>query len=1255
MAMESKLSTHKSGRASPDDYFRPKPIPLWDFDERDARAAPLYEPEQPKEAAVPVHYWEDALRHSVYLTLVRDKIDQLIAQGDVIAPNSKPNLDSSKEADDHDLWDKIKSAPFERIQAEEQPSYGDLTVVSKGRLLDQHGKYKFTEDEMSKDSCGNDACKEGVKAFWSVKRIKQSDDASSGRYHYELTFSVVTQTPKKHKKPYENPTRTFTVRESSTEKIVEQPLEHRGYEPPAPAPAHTPRPERALWFHRNIFPTHRIQARQHQNGLDRLFTSLFSDDDDDYTVVQRYKPKPQYLPQTQAYPQVNSKISYVGASSEQYQSQPQQQQQKKLVPYVPYKPHSAMKYARPPMQPQPMAMPHPHHYLDTDSIGVVSAPYVPPYPEHPKFHYNGKPIKVRPPLPQAPLIQAPIAVYPQKKVNSTYESPVIPDEVVSTTKAADIVTAPVPEDDLNWEAAPQGSLTSHLKQKPQTTTTSSYLPQEEQWSSAEQYGTEKPTSASNESDKPQDSPWPTTPYTDERPPPQPQQQNQAQQYQQSQQQQQYNQQQQQQYHQQLQQQYNKQKPSQVKVGYFPEHVRPPVYNAPPGIFVTMDKKPFKPMPPLRLQSTKPIKTHKPIDFRPSPQVLDTAQYTEPEHKDVFRPITVNYHANATVNKNEEVVESSSHKPVVEKVVRKSNSTHHHHHHHHRKPAKKHEHKKAQAYATTTTAPEIITAAKSSSEEANDSIQWANLLGAFSKTTPMEPQTEAPREPETTTTPAPTTTTTQKPRRTTTTTTTTTEEPTTTTLKPAKRTRPPPKFTKPASKLKKHKRVTTTTTKAPEKFTPKRPVHDLTPQASSAAATKTSPKWTPSTTTPAPTTTKQPTTTPKPTTTTEPPTTKSEPETPAPTTEKPKNKSRYRQSTLMYKGTSIKHDKWSVINDFASKAQTVLPPSGNFPPRRKGSNFQGYVTSSTSKSYEEDDDDYDEAPRPTTPKLTSTTEVSSIKAEKLEVIKLSKPTQATYEETVDQYEAVSEAQHAPQPDNSHDEDEDENDHEEEDEEESDEEDTKDRKEYMFYGRSTTPPSDRANEITDEEPLITEQSVIVTTQTVPKNKTKCKKKQTTTTTTETYDELEVDEQLQPASPITTTSTTEKPSADIFDELFGAFTFDETQDKTPEQNNVASTPESDHEEDESETHERYVKLDEGQDFEDFLDELEEHNKGGKEEDSYSDDDSKENDEEKSSGEEEEDSDEEEEQDSEARGSEDFHDIETSPFSLFELMAME
>lgn len=1079
--MSFYLQVQREGSWAVND-FRPTPIPLneWrpHYDRREGRAGTLHETIQTEAplsvAAVPAHYWEDALRHSVYLTLVRDKIDQLIAKGDVITPDSKEHH-ASKEVDDHDLWEKIKTAPFDRKPDEEPVLTGDVTIMARGRLMEEHGGFRFAEDETSKEKCGDEKCSEGVKAFWSVKRVRQREtETSPGNYHYELTFSVVSQTPKKPKKPYDNPVRTFTVRESVPEKVVEMPQEHGVNER---TPPQTARPERAIWLHKNIIPYynhhhyhHRQQARQYQHGLDRLFSSLFSDEDEAYEPP-RYRPHPH----VQTHPQYSqfAKVGYVGSPSDQ---------QKRLTPY-PYKPHS-YKYSRP-LPPPPQYMQH--HYVDGDNIGVVNNPYQ-------QEHRYVPTIKLGKPTRPSVLPTAPVTVQTPK----------------------------------NWTADGE-------KNKPNGTDSTTKVPE--------------PVVHKN---------------------------------------------------------YSKPRPAPMKINYLPDHVRPPIYNAPPGVFVTMDKKPFKPMPPLKLLS-KPLKSHKPVDFRPSPQVLDMQQFSEPDplFDSAFKPITWNYSDTNTTEKIE----------VAESSTQVSNNTHNNNNTRKpnpkgKKPPKKHENIKAQRI--TTSAPEIITASSDSAEEEIDALQWANVVGAFTKTTPMEPQKDKSEDIESTT-PLPTTTTvssTTPRRRVITTTTEAFEETTTTTHKPPKRTRPPPKFTKP-EKIKKHKRITTTTTKAPARKT----TADLTPQASSAAATKpfssvlnkTQSTTTSSTTTTTSTTTRPITTTTK-ATTTQSVTTASEPHS---STTQPKIKNRFRQSTLMQKGTSVNHDKWSVSN--TDKTRTVLPLAGKFPPRRKGSNFQGYI-SSTPRMSDIDDNDHEDHAIFSTTRSTTTTELTTVRT--------TKPTTPTYEDTADQYEGNSESSDYS---TNHEEDIDVDIEHEDDE---GEEDTQDHKEFIFHVTSTM-PSEKTNEIIEQDHITTEQ-IITSPHAVPKNKTKCKKKTQNSTSSDPLNDFKM---------LPTTTSTESPAPSILEELFGGFTLDAATEK--ESN---TTPKPELEEQESENHQQFVKIDD--DLQDFLDSLKEGDKNVDGEDQYD-----EEDDESESLIDEEEALEDDEDTASARDS----DYRDRPFSLLELMAME
>ncbi|XP_063383003.1 mucin-2-like [Cydia fagiglandana] len=1129
-----------------DEDFRPTPIPLNEWHEvrgwRGQRAERV--PTLQEVLHAPAHYWEDALRHSVYLTLVRDKIDQLIANG---------SPEHANDLDDRDLWDKVKRAPFDRNDNEDPPMVGDVVMMAKGKLMEENGGFRFKEDDKFKDKC-REKCMDGVKALWSVKRIRQRDSDVTGRYHYELTFSVITQ--KKHKK-HEKPARTFTVRETAPERIVDAPLENRYYEsttPPVPIPAavQPTRADRSLWIHKNIAP--RNQARQHHNGLDRLWSSLFSDDDDDVPPL-RYKPKQyqhnQYNPPPPIYQQY-SKAGYVGSPNDHqkagYVGSPSEHQQK-LVPHNTHHVYKYNQYRRPIPPPPPPH--HQQHYLDIEQIGVVSAPYHQDH-RHGPPHKPGK--TQRPPVLPTP----PNPVLPQK--NFTIET------------------------------------TTPLKPNSEETTQTTHKPEVH------------------------------PPKT-----------------------------------------YNKQKPTTVKISYVTDHVRPPVYNAPPGVFVTMDKKPFKPMPPLRLvHSSKLHKTPRPTDFRPSPQVLDVSSFSEPDPllDTAFRPITVNYANSNTTEKAEAA--SDNH-------FRKSNSTA-------KKPPKKNEIVNTQR--VTTTAPEIITA-HSVTEDSD--AEWTNVLGAFAKTTPMAaesaekgkaktpgtttPMTTTTVSTTTTTTPAPTTTTKRLPKRTTKTTTTTTTEAPTTTPKPKKRTRPPPKFTKP-EKVKKHKRITTTTTTTERPS--KRKEQDLTPQASSASATAqstTTTSTTTTTTTPEPTTTTVQTTT----TTTQPPTTTETP-TPTPETEPPKAKSRYRQSTLRYRSVLTGHDKKE------EKARTIIPPTGVIKPRRKGTKYTNYITSTPKFSDMQFDEEgrEDHVVSPYKSKSVSTTTESITTTNHA----ASKPTTPAYEEVADHIYITSELpEYSFGPDDDFD----------DSDERDDEQETRETSEFLPSTSALVTPNETTNEIVEieEEPVEATAEVVATTPlSAAKNKTKCKKKKlhTHNNTTEEVkteewraeestvhetisvekpeersEEVKVEvkkpeeeelavQALEQTSSTTSTTTTTEPSStpDIFEEIFGGFTFDDSV--TESKNNESSKLD----EQESTNQQQFIKAeDDFADFFDAFDEKHRQHRDGKYDDEYEYDDKErllDDDEFQYQG------------DEDRRGSRDVKDEEESyedyqerPFSLLELMAME
>lgn len=1001
------------------DGFRPTPIPLseWRHERREGRtagtlhetfrtAAPL------SVAAVPAHYWEDALRHSVYLTLVRDKIDQLIAKGEVVSPDGKPSYDS-KEIDDHDLWDKIKTAPFDRIQQEEPGAFGDVTIVAKGRLLEDKGGFRFAEDERSKEKCSDEDCMRDVKAFWSVKRVRQRDmETSPGKYHYELTFSVISQTPKKHRKPYENPIRTFTVKESSPSGVLDRPQEYRHFGPPQ-----TQRPERSIWFHKNIAPAKQT-GRKYYYGLDRIFSSFFSDDDEEDerafdSPPPKYKQGPYAAPPPLAY----SKIGHTGVSAEQHQQ----------VAY-PYRPHP-LKHIRPPLQAPPV---HPVNHQYNLDMGIITASNSNPYAPYPHDHS---------------------AAYP-------HDHRVEPSQAVKTTRPA-VLPTPLPHKAQSSEVTNVMSADS--------TENSSFAP---------------------------DTTMMHKTYT-----------------------------------------YNKYRTTPAKVNHFPDHVRPPIYNAPPGVFVTMDKKPFKPMPPLKLMhSTRPHRPNRPIDFRPSPQITDI-QSTDGFDDTAFRPITLNFGDNSAPG-NFEIIETT--KKGEQNKTRKPTG---------KKPTKKHE--KPHRTSTTTATPDIITA-QPTSEEESETMDWANILGAFTKTTPMLSQTEKIHISEATT-PMSTSTTVATARPKSSTTTEAQQESTSSTTVKPKRTRPPPKYAK-QDKIKKHKRLstttttTTTTTETPsttiKKYT--RPSSDLTPQASTSTVPKpTKPRELQNktqTTTTTSTSTTTTTTTPKPTTsrtttitTQSPITTKS-----TVSTTQSRSKSRFRQSALIFRGTSIKHDRWNGVQ----YNQTTTPSSVSHN-RRKGSNFHGYVASTATRRNTEDRERNHEDRKPVSESISERT-----------------TSQTNYDETIEHYEtnSVIPLEHTVKASD------------------EDNEDSRDHSEFIF--QTTTLSS-------------TEEA-----HTPASNKTKCKKKKTNISTTEEPNDSNAETFGTTPKPYTVTTSTEAPTTgDIFEEFLN-FNFNEEDDKDP----GTSNSRADLQKQESSNQESYLKID---DFEEFLDMHLSEKKKLPEEDLYGNDD--------------------------------------------------
>lgn len=1020
-------------------------------------------------ATVPAHYWEDALRHSVYLTLVRDKIDQLIAKSAVKSENSKPEP-AIKEDDERDMWKKIKNAPFDRLVEETTTPIGDINILAKGRLLEENGGYRFAEDETTKEKCVDEKCRQGVKAFWSVKRVRQRDaETQPGKYHYELTFSVTSQSLEKEKILNNNKVRTFTVRESPR-----RDPDHINY-------AH--RPQRAVWVHKNIVPPKHHETHHRNHGLDRFFSSLFSDEDT--YDLPRYKQQNVFA--QQQIPQL-SKVGNVGSFGDP----------RKLIPY-PYKPQP-YKHQRypPPTQPSPIIRP----YIDFEKM--FNNPYSFPHGDY----------------------------------------KMLPSNVVKTTRPAFLPTPVMPL--MPVSVANKINFSTDLISKWNITETVTKEPQ---------YGTTYKS-------------------------------------------------------------HSKPKPTPVRVSYFTDYVRPPIFNAPPGVFVTMDNKPFKPMPPLKFFHHS---KSKPIDFRPSPQILGD-KFSDPDSlpESVFKPISLGYSDNTTAknyfieNNKKRKLSSSNRKPSNASISTKS-------------------------LRTTTVTPDIITAHNDFFDE-NDTTEWVNLLGAFSKTTPMasfkiKSNTTASPIP-TTTTPIPTTK---------------AMEPevvsiTTTTAISTKRTRPPPKLTK-QSKLKKHKRVTTsttttttTTTSAPQNTTLKTTTEDLNPQASSAATNdkitwkhenktlSTTPvttlSSTNSTTTTQPTTTiKQSTTTAQTTSTTITSTISTTPDVESPSTTQPKYKNRYRQSTLMHKGTSVKHDRWSGLITEKNKSDLTYKSS-----RRNESNFQGYSSHTLKSQNVEQNKQHQRQNSTLPPKVRNSNENITTQTESTSL------GQSEYENSVDQYTTSSEIPTAILNDRNN-----ENPKENQTKHKN-EEDIKDQNEYIFNLTSTS--VEKSNEI-DDNVVTTEQIIITTPQTVARNKPRCKKKKHNNTATITKKDHN-NFQHEVITNISSTTTENSFSSGFFDELLRSFDTDITVDAQPKPPLVGKIKQ----ENASSGRFKYIE----DDFGDLLDSLEDNHKhyNEKSEEIYEDSDrdtsleySPFNNEEENHA---------------ARASNDeYTDYQDHPYTLFELMAME
>ncbi|CAG5059397.1 unnamed protein product [Parnassius apollo] len=1083
------------------DDFRPTPIPLdeWHSDRRHGRAGTLHETIKTASpltvVAIPAHYWEDALRHSVYLTLVRDKIDQLIAKGDIISPDTKFNHRGANNINDQDLWDKIKAAPFDRIREEEPTSYGDVTILARGRLMEESGGFRFAEDDKSHEKCDNDKCMEGVKAFWSVKRVRQRDQETSlGKYHYELTFSVMSQIPKKQNKPYEHPIRTFTVQESTNDRV---PQTYERYHKSEIVSPQISRPERAIWVHKNIEQAPQYRKIQHQSGLDRLFSSLFDDYDDDepsYDLPRRYKQN-SYNPTYSQY----SKIGTFGSS--------EQHSQIKTLPY-PYKVQN-VKYQGPPLTTSPIGLVH-HHHMEHDISGGISNPYV-SQTNYKITGFNNGQRTTHPAFLPTPL---PSLAQPPKESNNKKNNLMKYDSLQNKTNSSEI-------------------LTIHKQNSKNKTPT--------------------------------------------------------------------------------------------KVTYSPEHLRPPIYNAPPGVIVTMDKKPFKPMPPLKMPPSKSFRPKKPSDFRPSPQVLDV-QFSEPDpiFDNVFRPITVNYAHN---NYSTEKTLISEANEEDENKIRKQTVTSN-------KNPKKHDDIKMQR--TTTYTPDIITS-HNNSEQDND-MERADILGIFSKTIPMESQKEKSITLQTTT-PIPSSTTVTASATTSKTTETSSTTSPSTTLKSKKRTRPLTKLNK-SEKIKKHKRLTTTststttntplTTKVFEEGTEKT-TQDLIAQASSTAIGPIKLKWQPSskTTSTTPisstgnTTTVSPTSTTKITTTT----TKNVDGESVSSTARSRNINRFRQSALILKGTSVKHDRWSATKSTPERLRSSLT-SSIYTKRRKGSKFHGY-DSSTSKSGDKERRNQAHSDHGTSTKsypitneyLTKKTEVTS------NITPVNEGSDAILTQNGNESDINEEKSQVF-------------------------EESRDRNEYIFEKSSDTPINKNYEIIDNEETLTTDKIASTPSYFMPKIK-KCKKKHQNLTTKKD-DSYKINNEITTTSiPLTlftttttTTTTTTKPlTTSIVEDLLKDFSFEDTNiEESP-----TTTLKSDLVKEQIQSKKQNLKIDE--DLEELLDSLNNNDKYSE----SSDEEYKEDDEKESTFEEDDTAEIESADESRRHSRDDYENDEKHQFTLLELMGME
>lgn len=199
--------------------------------------------------------WEEALRHSVYLTLVRDKIDSLLVKH---AGSDRQNLNVHErtkddgEIADVNLWRNIQKAQLKQNSKEKGPVFGDIAILSRGKLIESIQGYEFVEDEDIKEciEChlftarhneveaeriltsrcdGPDCSNQRIKALWTVRRIRhRNPEGDDPPFMYELMFSIASPKPDRTNLDYNEPSQTFSIQEADKSPKLPRKHERKG-------------------------------------------------------------------------------------------------------------------------------------------------------------------------------------------------------------------------------------------------------------------------------------------------------------------------------------------------------------------------------------------------------------------------------------------------------------------------------------------------------------------------------------------------------------------------------------------------------------------------------------------------------------------------------------------------------------------------------------------------------------------------------------------------------------------------------------------------------------------------------------------------------------------------------------------------------------------------------------------------------------------------------------------------------------------